>query len=53
MELGKELIGINQDDTGATAQIRLVSEGTVEQYRASYIVGADGAKGRCCNSLNM
>lgn len=47
MELETELVNFEQDDTGVTAHIRSNSAdgNMVESFRASYLVGADGAKG--------
>ena len=48
VELGKELIDFQQDDAGVTARIRTVSgaEDDIETFRAGYVVGADGARGK-------
>ena len=45
VELGKELLGFEQSDDGVSVQIRDVSEGTIENFKGSYVVGADGARG--------
>ena len=43
VEFGKELIGIDQDETGATAIV--TAQGTQQQIRVKYVVGTDGGKG--------
>lgn len=50
VELGTELIGLEQDDEGVNVKVRRLEgncdvqhEGTI---RASYVIGADGARGR-------
>ncbi|VDB82632.1 unnamed protein product [Peniophora sp. CBMAI 1063] len=43
VEFGNELVGIEQDDTGATATVR--ADGAQQSTRVKYIVGADGGKG--------
>ena len=51
VELGKALVGFEQDDSGVTAEILDTRHGVEvkETVRASYLVGADGARGemRC------
>lgn len=39
-----EVVGVTQDEEGATAQIRLRTSGEEYQVRAKYIVGCDGAQ---------
>lgn len=48
MELGRELVAIDQDVDGVTATIAMHGGNgiTKEIVRAQYLVGADGAKGR-------
>ncbi len=51
VELGTELMDLEQDDEGVNVKVRLLQEEGVapheETIRASYVVGADGAKGEC------
>ncbi len=48
VELGTELVGFEQSEDGVIAQVRRLVEGGdmhEETIHASYVVGADGAKG--------
>lgn len=45
VELGKELVAIEQDQDGVTATILTHDTETKEIVRADYLVGADGARG--------
>lgn len=45
VELGKELVGIDQDEGGVTATILTHSNGSKDKLRVDYLVGTDGAKG--------
>ncbi len=49
VELGTELVGFEQDEQGVTARVRRHQgegiEAIEESIRASYLIGADGAKG--------
>jgi 2-polyprenyl-6-methoxyphenol hydroxylase-like FAD-dependent oxidoreductase len=40
---GTEIVGIDQDADGVTATVKDVDTGKVQQIRANYLVGADGA----------
>lgn len=39
-----EVVGVSQDDEGATAQVRVRTSGEEYQVRAQYIIGCDGAQ---------
>ncbi len=39
-----EVLGVSQDDEGATAQVRIRTSGEEFQVRAQYIIGCDGAQ---------
>lgn len=48
---GAELLGLEQDETGATARVR-TSTGAAT-YRAAYVVGADGVHSRVREALGL
>ena len=41
---GQELVGLTQDDGGATARVRDVADGTEWTIEADYVLGADGGR---------
>lgn len=43
VELGTELVALEQDEDGVTAHVRVGSED--KTFRTQYLVGADGARG--------
>ena len=48
VELGTELVELQQDADGVSVAVRKVDEAgleTIETIRADYVVGADGGKG--------
>jgi 2-polyprenyl-6-methoxyphenol hydroxylase-like FAD-dependent oxidoreductase/heme-degrading monooxygenase HmoA len=52
VERGVELVAFHQDDDGVTAQLRHPS-GEVEQARAQYVVGCDGAHSTVRSGLGL
>ncbi|GGF48530.1 oxygenase [Azorhizobium oxalatiphilum] len=52
IERGVELKSFTQDATGVTANL-IHWDGTVEEVRAAYIVGADGARSTVRHTLNI
>ena len=47
VELDTELVGLEQDDEGVTAHVRV---GSVDEViKAQYLVGTDGARGTFCS----
>ncbi len=57
VELGTELIDLEQDDEGVNVKVRrLQGEGSApheETIRASYVVGADGARGEYLSMIGF
>ncbi|KDQ13836.1 hypothetical protein BOTBODRAFT_133086 [Botryobasidium botryosum FD-172 SS1] len=59
VELGHELVGLEQDDKGVTAQIfshtpnANDTNGTTETLRVSWLIGADGARGITRKTLGL
>ncbi|KDQ10915.1 hypothetical protein BOTBODRAFT_35858 [Botryobasidium botryosum FD-172 SS1] len=55
VELGRELVSLEQDDEGVTAQIVSHSDtsSTPETVRVSWMIGADGAKGITRKALGL
>ncbi|KIJ12422.1 hypothetical protein PAXINDRAFT_137081, partial [Paxillus involutus ATCC 200175] len=45
VELGTSLLGFQQDLDGVTANLSISGSDSQESFRASFLVGADGAKG--------
>ncbi|KAF8835279.1 hypothetical protein BDN67DRAFT_1015679 [Paxillus ammoniavirescens] len=45
VELGTSLLGFQQDPDGVTANLSISGNDNQESFRASFLVGADGAKG--------
>ncbi|KAK7032709.1 pentachlorophenol 4-monooxygenase [Favolaschia claudopus] len=46
VELGKELVGVSQDENSVIAQVSLVGKSEQTEIKCDYLVAADGAKGR-------
>ncbi|WP_448616640.1 FAD-dependent monooxygenase [Modestobacter sp. URMC 112] len=46
VELGQELVDLDQDDDGVTAGVRDTATGAVDVVRAAYLVGCDGGHSR-------
>ncbi|KAJ6594762.1 FAD binding domain-containing protein [Mycena capillaripes] len=46
VEMGKQLVGIAQDDSGVAAKVLLVGSSTEIEIKCDYLVAADGAKGK-------
>ncbi len=42
VELGRELVGLDQDDGGVTGTVADRSTGAVEEVRAAFVIGCDG-----------
>ena len=50
---GHELVGVEQDDDGVTATVRNVEDDSARQYRAKYLVGADGGHSKVRDILDI
>ncbi|KAJ6524056.1 FAD binding domain-containing protein [Mycena sp. CBHHK59/15] len=46
VEMGKQLVGVNQTNDSVTAKVLLVGSSTETEIKCDYLVAADGAKGR-------
>ena len=46
MEIGVELIGLEQDEDKVVAHVLRHQDGQEESVQCAYLVGADGSKGK-------
>ncbi|OYN94955.1 2,4-dichlorophenol 6-monooxygenase [Enemella evansiae] len=44
LRFGTELVSLDQDEQGVTAQVREVATDTISTIRAKYVIGADGGR---------
>ena len=52
MELGCEVTGLTQDDSGVTARVQR-PDGSIAEYSARYLVGADGGRSTIRKQLDI
>lgn len=53
VELGREFVGLDQDDHGVTAQVATPGGGSTELIKADYLVGCDGGRSTVRKALGL